>query len=317
MKKKISIVTPCYNEEPNVEELYLQVRAQFDKLSHMYDYEHIFIDNASTDNTVAELKKLAAKDRNVKIIVNAMNFGHIRSPFYGLCQATGDAALLMVADLQDPPELIPQFLEQWESGRRVVIGIKNKSKENPIMYGLRTMFYKMIKKISETRQIENFTGFGLYDKTFIQLLRSIDDPYPYMRGLVAEYGGELGEVYYTQPKRLHGKTHNNFYTLYDMAMLGFVNHSKVPLRMASFIGFLCSAVSLLVAFVYFLYKLFYWDSFQVGQAPLVIGMFFFASIQLFFLGIVGEYVGSILTQVRRRPLVIEKERVNFDEETKV
>ena len=311
MKKKISIVTPCYNEEPNVEELYLQVRAQFDKLSHMYDYEHIFIDNASTDNTVAELKKLAAKDRNVKIIVNAMNFGHIRSPFYGLCQATGDAALLMVADLQDPPELIPQFLEQWESGRRVVIGIKNKSKENPIMYGLRTMFYKMIKKISETRQIENFTGFGLYDKTFIQLLRSIDDPYPYMRGLVAEYGGELGEVYYTQPKRLHGKTHNNFYTLYDMAMLGFVNHSKVPLRMASFIGFLCSAVSLLVAFVYFLYKLFYWDSFQVGQAPLVIGMFFFASIQLFFLGIVGEYVGSILTQVRRRPLVIEKERINF------
>lgn len=311
MKKKISIVTPCYNEEPNVEELYLQVRAQFDKLSHMYDYEHIFIDNASTDNTVAELKKLAAKDKNVKIIVNAMNFGHIRSPFYGLCQATGDAALLMVADLQDPPELIPQFLEQWESGHRVVIGIKNKSKENPIMYGLRTMFYKMIKKISETRQIENFTGFGLYDKTFIQLLRSIDDPYPYMRGLVAEYGGELGEVYYTQPKRLHGKTHNNFYTLYDMAMLGFVNHSKVPLRMASFIGFLCSAVSLLVAFVYFLYKLFYWDSFQVGQAPLVIGMFFFASIQLFFLGIVGEYVGSILTQVRRRPLVIEKERINF------
>jgi len=311
MKKKISIVTPCYNEEPNVAELYRQVKAQFDKLSERYDYEHIFIDNASTDNTVGELKKLAAVDKNVKIIVNAMNFGHIRSPFYGLCQATGDAALLMVADLQDPPELIPQFLEQWESGHRVVIGIKNKSKENPLMYGLRTMFYKMIKKISETRQIENFTGFGLYDKTFVELLRSIDDPYPYMRGLVAEYGGDLGEVFYTQPKRLHGKTHNNFYTLYDMAMLGFVNHSKVPLRMASFLGFICSAFSLLVALVYFLYKLFYWDSFQVGQAPLVIGMFFFASVQLFFLGIVGEYVGSILTQVRRRPLVIEKERINF------
>jgi len=311
MKKKISIVTPCYNEEPNVAELYRQVKAQFDKLSERYDYEHIFIDNASTDNTVGELKKLAAVDKNVKIIVNAMNFGHIRSPFYGLCQATGDAALLMVADLQDPPELIPQFLEQWESGHRVVIGIKNKSKENPLMYGLRTMFYKMIKKISETRQIENFTGFGLYDKTFVELLRSIDDPYPYMRGLVAEYGGDLGEVIYTQPKRLHGKTHNNFYTLYDMAMLGFVNHSKVPLRMASFLGFICSAFSLLVALVYFLYKLFYWDSFQVGQAPLVIGMFFFASVQLFFLGIVGEYVGSILTQVRRRPLVIEKERINF------
>ena len=311
MKKKISIVTPCYNEEPNVAELYRQVKAQFDKLSELYDYEHIFIDNASTDNTVGELKKLAAADKNVKIIVNAMNFGHIRSPFYGLCQATGDAALLMVADLQDPPELIPQFLEQWEAGHRVVIGIKNKSKENPLMYGLRTMFYKMIKKISETRQIENITGFGLYDKTFVELLRSIDDPYPYMRGLVAEYGGDLGEVYYTQPKRLHGKTPNNFYTLYDMAMLGLVNHSKVPLRMASFLGFLSSAFSLLVALVYFLYKLFYWDSFQVGQAPLVIGMFFFASVQLFFLGIVGEYVGSILTQVRRRPLVIEKERINF------
>lgn len=312
MKKKISIVTPCYNEEANVEELYRQVKAQFERLSELYTYEHIFIDNASTDRTVEELKKLASADKNVKIIVNAMNFGHIRSPFYGLCQATGDAAMLMVADLQDPPELIPQFLQQWEAGHRVVIGIKNKSKENPLMYGLRTLFYKMIKKISETRQIENFTGFGLYDKTFIQLLRSIDDPYPYMRGLVAEYGGDLGEVFYTQPKRLHGKTHNNFYTLYDMAMLGFVNHSKVPLRMASFIGFLCSAVSLLVALIYFVYKLCYWDSFQVGQAPLVIGMFFFASVQLFFLGIVGEYVGSILTQVRRRPLVIEQERINFE-----
>ena len=247
----------------------------------------------------------------MKIIVNAMNFGHIRSPFYGLCQATGDAAMLMVADLQDPPELIPQFLNLWEQGHRVVVGVKNKSDENPIMYGLRTAFYKMIKFISETRQVENFTGFGLYDQSFIRLLRQIDDPYPYMRGLVAEYGGDLGEVFYTQPKRMHGKTHNNFYTLYDMAMLGFVNHSKVPLRMASFIGFLSGAVSLLIAFVYFIYKIFYWDSFQLGSAPLIIGLFFFASVQLFFLGIVGEYVGSILTQVRRRPLVIEKERINF------
>ena len=310
--KKISIVTPCYNEEPNVEELYRQVRAQFDRLTDRYTYEHIFIDNASTDKTVEVLKRLAAEDKNVKIIVNAMNFGHIRSPFYGLCQATGDAAMLMVADLQDPPELIPQFLEQWEAGRRVVIGVKNQSKENPIIYGLRTAFYKTIKAISETRQVENFTGFGLYDQSFVQLLRSIDDPYPYMRGLVAEYGGDLGEVFYTQPRRMAGKTHNNFYTLYDMAMLGFVNHSKVPLRMASFIGFVCGLVSLLVAFVYLIYKLFNWNNFDAGIAPLVIGLFFFGSIQLFFLGIVGEYVGSILTQVRRRPLVIEKERVNFD-----
>ena len=314
MKKKISIVTPCYNEEPNVEELYRQVKAQFDRLADRYDYEHIFIDNASTDRTVEVLKGIAANDKNVKIIMNAMNFGHIRSPFYGLCQATGDAAMLMVADLQDPPELIPQFIEQWEQGHRVVIGVKNKSKENPVMYALRTSFYKVIKAISETRQVENFTGFGLYDRTFVQLLRSVDDPYPYMRGLVAEYGGDLGEVKFTQPKRLHGKTKNNFYTLYDMAMLGFVNHSKVPLRMASFIGFVCSALSLLVAIVYFVYKLLYWDEFQLGFAPLIIGLFLFASVQLFFLGVVGEYVGSILTQVRRRPLVIEKGRINFDEQ---
>lgn len=309
--KHISIVTPCYNEEPNVEELYRQVRAQFDLLSDRYTYEHIFIDNASTDGTVDVLRRLAAEDKNVKIIVNAMNFGHIRSPFYGLCQATGDAVMLMVADLQDPPELIPQFLELWEQGHRVVVGVKNKSKENPVVYALRTAFYKVIKAVSETRQVENFTGFGLYDQTFIQLLRSIDDPYPYMRGLVAEYGGDLGEVFYTQPRRMAGHTHNNFYTLYDMAMLGFVNHSKVPLRLASFIGFVCGILSLFVALAYFVYKLCNWDTFDAGIAPLVIGLFFFGSIQLFFLGIVGEYVGSILTQVRRRPLVIEKERINF------
>jgi glycosyltransferase involved in cell wall biosynthesis len=309
--KHISIVTPCYNEEPNVEELYRQVRAQFDRLSDRYTYEHIFIDNASTDGTVGVLRRLAAEDKNVKIIVNAINFGHIRSPFYGLCQATGDAVMLMVADLQDPPELIPQFLELWEQGHRVVVGVKNKSKENPVVYALRTAFYKVIKAVSETRQVENFTGFGLYDQTFIQLLRSIDDPYPYMRGLVAEYGGDLGEVFYTQPRRMAGHTHNNFYTLYDMAMLGFVNHSKVPLRLASFIGFVCGILSLFVALAYFVYKLCNWDNFDAGIAPLVIGLFFFGSIQLFFLGIVGEYVGSILTQVRRRPLVIEKERINF------
>lgn len=308
--KKISIVTPCYNEEPNVEELYRQVKAQFDRLADRYSYEHIFIDNASTDGTVAVLKRLAEADKNVKIIVNAMNFGHIRSPFYALSQATGDAAMLMVADLQDPPELIPQFLDLWEQGHRVVIGVKNKSKENPLMYALRTAFYKVIKAVSETRQVENFTGFGLYDQTFVRLLASIDDPYPYLRGLVAEYGGDLGEVYYTQPRRMAGHTHNNFYTLYDMAMLGFVNHSKVPLRLASFLGFACSIVSLLIGFFYLVYKLFNWETFNAGMAPLIIGLFFFGSIQLFFLGIVGEYVGSILTQVRRRPLVIEKERVN-------
>lgn len=314
MKKKISIVTPCYNEEGNVTVLYQQVKGVFDKLSDRYTYEHIFIDNVSKDNTRQELLGIAKQDKNVKLIFNAVNAGHIRSPFYALQQAKGDAVMLMVADLQDPPELIPQFLEQWEEGHMVVVGIKNKSKENPLMYAVRTMFYKFIKKISETEQIENFTGFGLYDQSFISILRQIHDPYPYLRGLVAEFGDNIARVYFTQPKRLYGKTSNNFYRLYDMAMLGFVNHSKVPLRMASFLGFAGSAVSLLVAIVYFIYKLFYWDSFQLGFAPLIIGLFFFASIQLFFLGIVGEYVGSIFTQVRHRPLVIEQERVNFDEE---
>lgn len=310
--KKISILTPCYNEEGNVEELYKQVKAQFEALKDKYTYEHIFIDNASQDKTVEILKGIAAKDKNVKIIVNASNFGHIRSPFHGLKQCYGDAVMLMVADLQDPPELIPEFLTKWEEGHKVVVGVKNKSKENPIMYGIRKLFYTMVRKMSETPMIDNFTGFGLYDKAFVDVLRATDDPYPYMRGFVAEFGGDIAMVYYTQPKREHGKTSNNFYKLYDMAMLGFVNHSKVPLRLAVFIGFAIAALSLAVALFYFIYKLCYWDSFQVGNAPLVIGLFFFSAVQLIFIGILGEYIGAIHTQVRKRPLVMEKERVNFE-----
>ena len=297
-----------------MEELYKQVKAQFEALKDKYTYEHIFIDNASQDKTVEILKGIAAKDKNVKIIVNASNFGHIRSPFHGLKQCYGDAVMLMVADLQDPPELIPEFLTKWEEGHKVVVGVKNKSKENPIMYGIRKLFYTMVRKMSETPMIDNFTGFGLYDKAFVDVLRATDDPYPYMRGFVAEFGGDIATVYYTQPKREHGKTSNNFYKLYDMAMLGFVNHSKVPLRMAVFIGFAIAALSLAVALFYFIYKLCYWDSFQVGNAPLVIGLFFFSAVQLIFIGILGEYIGAIHTQVRKRPLVIEKERINFENE---
>ena len=297
-----------------MEELYKQVKAQFEALKDKYTYEHIFIDNASQDKTVEILKGIAAKDKNVKIIVNASNFGHIRSPFHGLKQCYGDAVMLMVADLQDPPELIPEFLTKWEEGHKVVVGVKNKSKENPIMYGIRKLFYTMVRKMSETPMIDNFTGFGLYDKSFVDLLRATEDPYPYMRGFVAEYGGDIATVYFTQPKREHGKTSNNFYKLYDMAMLGFVNHSKVPLRLAVFIGFAIAALSLAVALFYFIYKLCYWDSFQVGNAPLVIGLFFFSAVQLIFIGILGEYIGAIHTQVRKRPLVIEKERINFENE---
>lgn len=313
--KKISIVTPCYNEELNVEELYRQVKAQFDLLRVKYTYEHIFIDNASTDNTVFILKSIASKDKNVKIIVNAVNAGHIKSPFYGLQQAYGDCVILMVADLQDPPELVPALLAEWENGHHIVAAIKNNSKENPLMFALRKFYYRLMKKMSETQHISNFCCYGAYDRKFIDFLRQIDDPYPYLRGIVAEWGDNIGYVNYTQPQRLHGKTKNNWYTLYDNAMLGFVSHSKVPLRLATFIGFGVATLSLIVAIVYLVYKLIFWDDFNVGQAPVVIGLFFFSSVQLFFLGIVGEYVGSIFTEVRKRPLVIEKERINFDEKS--
>jgi len=308
--KLISIVTPCYNEEQNVEILHQKVKDVFDSIPE-YNYEHIFIDNSSTDRTVSILKKIAITDSHTKIIVNIRNFGHIRSPYYGLLQSKGDAVILIVSDLQDPPELILDFIKKWEEGYKIVIGTKNKSKENRLMFLIRKVFYNLISKISDTSQIKNFTGFGLYDKTFIDILRKIDEPYPYFRGIVSEMGYEKIEIPYTQPKRENGKTKNNFYTLYDIAMLGFVNYSKLPLRLASFIGFGVSIFSILVAFIYFVYKLLFWSEFQLGIAPLVIGIFFFGGIQLFFLGIIGEYIGAIFTQVKGRPLVVEKERINF------
>ncbi len=310
--KKISIITACYNEEENVAILCERIRAVMQTLPQ-YDYEHVFIDNASKDRTVALIREEIAKDPHIRCIVNARNFGHIRSPFYGMCQCYGDAVIAMASDLQDPPETIPALVAKWEAGYKVVIGVKNQSKENPLMFAVRKLFYNLLAKASETEQVKNFTGFGLYDRQFMDVLRQIDDPYPYFRGLVAELGFERAEVPFVQPKRERGKTHNNFYTLYDMAMLGFVNHSKLPLRLASFIGFGTAILSLLVAIVYFIYKLIYWDSFAVGTAPLVIGLFFFSAVQLFFIGIIGEYVGAIHTQVRKRPLVIEKARINFDE----
>jgi len=312
--KKISILTPCYNEEENVNNLYNATKKQFDALPQ-YAYEHVFIDNCSTDRTVAILKEIAKEDKNVKIIVNARNFGHIRSPYYGILQCTGDCVIPLFADLQDPPEIIPQMLEKWEEGYAIVTCVKNKSKENPIMFFIRKVFYNMLSRLSETEQIKNFTGFGLYDKKFIDILKNeVEDPYPYFRGLIGELGYNRTEITYTQQRREHGKTKNNFYTLYDIAMLGFINHSKLPLRLASFIGFGVAIISLLVAIVYFVYKLIYWNDFSTGTAPLVIGLFFFSAVQLFFIGIIGEYIGAIHTQVKKRPYVIEKERVNFEED---
>lgn len=309
-KKKITVFTPCYNEEGNVSDLYKRVCNVFDSLPQ-YEFEYVFIDNASTDNTLSLLKKIAVSDSRVKVIANVRNFGHIRSPYYGLLQCGGDAVIFIVADLQDPPEMIPQFLKEWESGHALVLGVKSKSKENPLMFFIRKLFYAIIKKISNIEQLKNYTGFGLYDQKFLSVVRMIDDPYPYFRGMVMEYGWDIKIIEYTQEKRGFGKTKNNFFTLYDLAMLGFVNHSKLPLRLSAFIGFFSAIISFMVALGYFIYKLLYWDNFQVGMAPIVIGVFFFSSVQLFFIGIIGEYIGAIHTQVRKRPLVIEKERVNF------
>jgi len=309
--KKISVVTPCYNEEMNVEKLYSAVKEIFRNSLKKYKYEHIFIDNASKDNTVIELKKIAKHDKNVKIIINARNFGHIRSPYYGLLQANGDAVVMLVADFQDPPQMIADFVHSWEKGNDIVIGVKSKSRENALMFLMRKLYYILIRKFGEIDHIDNFTGFGLYDKNVISVLNKFKDPYPYFRGLIAEIGFRREVIEFVQPKRKAGKTKNNFYTLYDMAMLGFVNNSKIPLRIAAFAGFIFGAISFIVALSYLVMKLVFWDRFQMGTAPVIIGLFFFSSVQLFFIGILGEYIGAIYTQVKDRPLVIEKERINF------
>lgn len=307
----ISIVTPCFNEEENVEEVYKQVKEVIGKLGG-YTYEHIFIDNCSEDKTVEILRGIARKDQNVKIILNTRNFGHIRSPYYGLLQARGDAIILFVADLQDPPEMITRFVKKWEEGYKVVLGVKTQSEESPVMFAIRKAYYNLINGLSDIRLIKNNTGFGLYDKKVIEVLRTIEEPYPYFRGLIAELGFESCLIEYTQPSRKRGITKNNFYHLYDTAMLGISNHSKVPLRLATMTGFLTAVTSFLVAMIYLIAKLLFWNSFSLGIAPIVIGLFFFSSVQLFFVGIIGEYIGFIYTQVKKRPLVVEKERINFD-----
>lgn len=309
-KTKISVVTHCYNEEENVALLYNRVKEIFRGMPD-YEYEHIFIDNASKDNTVQVLKDLAANDRDLRIIVNARNFGHLRSPFYGLLQAQGDAVISLVADFQDPPELIRDFIAKWREGYKIVVGIKKESAESRVLFSLRKLFYNFIDAISDIGLLKNFTGFGLYDRKIIEILRKINDPYPYLRGLICDIGFEVFSVEYSQPARKKGRSKNNFYTLYDLAMLGITNHSKLPLRLAAMLGFLVAAISFLIALIYLVYKIVFWQSFSVGTAPVVIGIFFFAAVQLFFVGIIGEYIGAIHTQVLNRPLVIEKERVNF------
>jgi len=306
----ISVVTPCYNEEENVEELYHAIKDIFAPMSG-YSYEHIYIDNDSGDRTVEILRRIAKDDKNVKVIVNSRNFGHVRSPVYGLLQSRGDAVILMASDFQDPPELIREFIKKWEEGYKIVLGVKTETKETIAMFLVRKMYYDLIGKLSEIALTKNNTGFGLYDRRIINVLQEINDPYPYFRGLVSDIGFESAKVEFIKPARKRGITKNNFYTLYDLAMLGITNHSKVPLRFATMLGFLMSAVSLLIALGYLVAKLILWNTFSMGVAPIIIGLFLFSSVQLFFIGIIGEYIGSIHTQILKRPLVIEKERINF------
>jgi len=309
--KLITVVTPCFNEAGNVTEIASRVRAVFASLPG-YQREHLFIDNASTDGTVAELRALAASDPDVRVILNRRNFGHLRSPVHAILQARGDAVVALASDLQDPPELIPEFLSKWEAGAPVVLGVKSSSSESPLFYAIRTLYYKLADRLSDVPLIEHATGFGLYDRSFLEALRQLDDPYPYVRGLVSDLGFVAEVVPYDQPLRVRGVTSNNFFTLYDLAMVGITSHSKVPLRLVTLSGFLLSLLSFLVALGYLAYKLIFWSRFPAGIAPAVIGIFLLCSFQLFCMGLLGEYVALIHTRVMKRPLVVEKERINFD-----
>ena len=313
MKKTVSILIPTYNEEENVWPLYKAIADVLQSKCQNYDYEILFIDNMSTDNTRAYLREICAQDKRAKAIFNVKNFGQFNSPFYGLRQTTGDCTILMCADFQDPVELIPVFLQHWEEGYQIVCGVKTASQENPVMYKLRSMYYRLIKKFSSIDQIEHFTGFGLYDRSFVDVLRSLDDSTPFLRGIVAELGGKRKEVPYEQQKRRAGKTHNNLYTLYDAAMLSFTSYTKIGMRIAVFAGVFFSIVSFLIGLIYLILKLIYWDRFVAGQAPTIIVVSMMCSVLLAFMGFLGEYIAAINTRMMHRPLVVEEERINFED----
>lgn len=316
--KKISILIPCYNEVENVDLMAMAVTNVMEEALPEYDYELLFIDNCSTDGTRDKLEKLCGDDKRIKAIFNVTNFGQFNSPFHGMCQTTGDCTISMCCDFQDPVELIPTFVHEWEQGHKIVSGIKSTSKENGLIYWMRSCYYKMIKNMSDVKMIEHFTGFGLYDKSFIAILRELNDPIPFLRGIVAEYGSGFNrkEIFYEQAKRRAGKTHNNFFSLYDAAMLSITSYTKVGLRIATLLGFLSSGISMVIALVYLIMKLCNWDNFQAGNAPMVLGVYILGSIQLFFIGLIGEYILNINTRVIHRPLVVEEKRLNFGDEEK-
>ncbi len=306
-------MVPCFNEEENVVPISEAIVAQMEQLPQ-YDYELLFIDNCSTDNTRPLLRKICAENKKIRAIFNVKNFGQFNSPVYGLMQTSGDCAISICADFQDPVELIPEFLKYWEEGYQIVCGIKTSSQESGFVYGLRTIYYKLIKKFSSVDQIEHYTGYGLYDKSFIDVLRKLDDPTPFIRGIVAELGGKRKEIPYEQPLRRAGKTHNNWYSLFDGAMLSVTSYTKIGMRVAEFVGILFAGLSLLIGLIYLILKLIYWDRFVAGQAPLIIVVSLMCSTILAFLGFLGEYISAINTRMMHRPLVVEEDRINFTEE---
>lgn len=310
--KKISILIPCYNELENVGPMSKAIVEMMTTNLPQYDYELVFIDNDSTDGTRDALRTICAANPKIKAIFNAKNFGQFNSPYYGVLQVTGDCVIQMCCDFQDPVELIPQYVKEWENGYKIVIGIKTSSKENSVMRFLRTCYYKVIKKMSDVEQIEHFTGSGLYDRAFIEVLRKLDDPTPFMRGIVAELGFKRKEIPYEQPKRRAGKTHNNFYSLYDAAMLSITSYTKIGLRLATLAGAAVGVLAFILGVIYLILKIMYWDRFPAGTAPILLGMLFLGAVQLFFIGFMGEYILNINKRVMKRPLVVEEERLNFD-----
>ena len=310
-EKTISILTPCYNEEENVLNVYNQVREVMAGIGK-YDYEHVFIDNSSRDNTVAILKSIASEDKNVKIIINSRNFGHVRSPMHAFLQCRGDAVIGIVADLQDPPHMIADMIREWEKGAYCVLAIKRTSEEASLMFWLRRQYYKLVDRLSSIETIQNFSGFGLFDRKVVELVRSFDDPYPFFRAMIAEIGLPTVKLLYDQPARKFGITKNNWYTLYDVGMLGIISNSKIPLRLAALAGFIGASISFFIALIYLILKLVFWSTFSFGLAPMLIGVFFISSLQLVFLGVMGEYIGAIYTQIQKRPYAVELDRINFE-----
>ncbi|MBQ0060061.1 MAG: glycosyltransferase [Lachnospiraceae bacterium] len=317
VRKKISVVIPTYNEQENVEAMTQTVTDIMVNELPQYDYEIIYIDNHSKDRTKELLRQICSKDPHVKAIFNARNFGQMRSPVHGLKQAYGDCVVRLNADFQDPPSMIPTFVKEWEKGTKIVIGVKTKTDEGKFMAFMRRRYYKLLGKITEIDHIENFTGFALLDKAFVDVVRGIHDPMPYLRGMIAEFGYEYVAVPYERPARRAGKSKNNYYSLYDVAMVGITSYSKVPLRIATFMGFGIAGLSVVIGLVYLVLKLIFWNMFRAGMAPMLIGMFFLGAVQIIFIGLLGEYILSINTRVLNRPLVVEEERLNFEDNTPV